>query len=137
MPSPTPGFRNDIRELCRARHRRGFLLRLAKNFFEKKLSFQNKCFQFLCSFFSKKFSRLVTLSPTGLLKKFLEVNFTPKKYFFWKFFSLRILGDQIWPSTGRTCKIPTFENSLQGSFKWSQHNNLRENWNDILTMSKY
>ena len=55
------------------------------------------------------------LSPTGLLKKSLKVGFTPQ--FFFNFYSLGLLGDQKCPSTCWTCKIPTFETSLQGSFK--------------------
>ena len=58
------------------------------------------------------------ISLTGRLKKFLEVDFTTKN-FLENFFSLGLLGDQKSPSTGRTCKIPTFENSPQGSFKLS------------------
>ena len=41
---------------------------------------------------------------------------TPPKIFFEDFFFLGLLGDQKCPSTSRTCKIPTFEYSLHGSF---------------------
>ena len=103
-----------------AQTRSGFLLRWANFFWEKNLSFQNKFFRFLCSFFSKKFSRPLKNQPTGhaypdrSAKKIFGGRFHPKKICYLNFFSQDSQGTKNAPQLVEHAKFRLLKTRYMG-----------------------